>query len=71
MKKIENWRISNQFFSIGMLLISATDLIVLYLASLFFDLQKISVYYYIVLLAIQFIILIYLTEKKISSHEKP
>ena len=71
MKKIENWRISNQFFSIGMLLISATDLVVLYLASLCFDLQKISVYYYIVLLAIQFIILIYLTEKKISSHEKP
>ena len=69
LKDIKNWKFANWFFSIGMIVISASNFIVLYLFSLIIDLDKFSVYYFVALLTVEFSLLIYLTEKKMTQNE--
>ena len=70
MKNIDNWKFSNNSFSIGMLIISGGNSVLLYLSSLVFSLEKINVYYFVALLIIQFAFLIYWIEKKLTINEK-
>ena len=70
MKNIDNWKFSNNTFSIGMLIISGGNSISLFLSSLVFSLEKISVYYFVALLIIQFAFLIYWIEKKLTKNGK-
>ena len=69
MKNIENWKFSNKICSTGMLIISIGDLLIIYLVSSIIDIENISKYYFIALLTIQFGILIYWIEKKLSQNE--
>ena len=69
MKNIDNWKFSNNYFSKGMLIISGGNSIFLYLSSLVFSLEKISVYYFVAILIIQFAFLIYSIEKKLTKNE--
>ena len=69
MKNIENWKFSNKYCAIGMLIISSIDLIILYFVSLLIDIEKINKFYFITLLILQFGFLIYITEKKLSQNE--
>lgn len=67
MKNIENWKFSNRFFPIGFIIINAFNFIVLYLASLIFEIDSLSIYFYIVPLLIEIAVLIYITENKMKN----
>lgn len=68
MKNLENWKFSNRFAAIGMLLFSVSNIIGLYITSLFID--EINKKAIAVILLAEFGILFYLTEKKMSENEK-
>jgi hypothetical protein len=67
MSSIENWKLSNKYSAIGMLIISILNLTVFYIISLF--VSEINKYIYLIVLLIEFILLFYLTEKKITQNE--
>ncbi|MCC9071557.1 SdpI family protein [Flavobacterium sp. F-65] len=67
-KNIENWKFSNRFAAIGMLLFSACNIIGLYITSLFID--EINKNVIAVILLVEFGVLFYVTEKKTSENEK-
>ena len=67
MKSIENWKISNHFFTIGVIIISSFNILFFYiLSSLITNFGK---YSFLLFLLFEFVILIYLTEKKITKNE--
>jgi hypothetical protein len=68
MSSIENWKLSNKYSAKGMLIISILNLTVIYIISLF--VSEINKYIYLIVLLIEFILLFYLTEKKIIQNEK-
>lgn len=67
MKNIENWKISNKYSAKGMLVISILNLTTFYIVSLF--VSEINKYIYLIVLLFEFILLFYLTEKKITQNE--
>lgn len=67
MSSIENWKLSNKYSAKGMLIISILNLTVFYIISLF--VSEINKYIYLIVLLIEFILLFYLTEKKITQNE--
>lgn len=68
MSSIENWKLSNKYSAKGMLIISILNLTVFYIISLY--VSEINKYIYLIVLLIEFILLFYLTKKKIIQNEK-
>ncbi|WP_367754144.1 SdpI family protein [Flavobacterium sp. WC2430] len=66
-KNIENWKIANRFSAIGLIIISIINIIIFYLSSFF--IHNIDDYIFTIILAFEFVILIYLTEKKLTQNE--
>ena len=67
MKNIENWKVSNKYASTILMIFSALNIFIFYCISFFIsELSKNSI---TVIFIFEFIILIYLTEKKLSQNE--
>ncbi|EOG6905640.1 membrane hypothetical protein [Flavobacterium psychrophilum] len=67
MKNIENWKLSNKYASTILMLFSTFNILLFYSISFFInELSKNSI---AVLFMLEFIILIYLTEKKLNQNE--
>ena len=67
MKNIQNWKISNRYAAIVLMICSTFNIIFFYCLSLFTD--KVNENIIVAFLIVEFIILFYLTEKKISNNE--
>lgn len=68
MKSIENWKFANRLSAIIMMSISVINCSGFYVASLFMD--EMNKYIFVIILIVEFAIMVYVTEKKISQNEK-
>ncbi len=62
MKNIENWKFANRFSAVFMMVFSVINIIVFYIMSIFIDDIDDAIFY--IILAIEFGLLFYVTEKK-------